>query len=331
MKGADRNVQRYDKGIQLLERKDYERAAKIGDELIKLSYSGGFEIKALCLYEEGKKSEAIRLLERATQRYPKVWILWSYLGEYYSNEGRYQDALAAFHQFRSSGGEHETAQYNIAVVYGRMEKYEQALTEIDGAFGGETPEHFVLRAKASFLSGLQRFQDALSCAESACNLEPNSENLAEKAKALSGLERLSEAIEAANSSLAINVCEHAALLVMASANELATPETKLYCIKFKATAAPNSLLPGGPRVDGFLGTFWAAADSPEEALEFYRAIDRRALTLELAKHEVVEETVDGRKGLRKVHEGNTYFAVETNLAKRVGLVLKAMIFSRSSH
>jgi tetratricopeptide (TPR) repeat protein len=207
-----------------------------------------------------------------------------------------------------------------------MEEYAQALTEIEGAFGGETPEHVVLRAKASFLSGLQQFEDALSCAESACKLEPNSENLAEKAKAFSGLERSSEAIEAAKSSLALNVCEHAALLVMASANEFTTPETKLYCIKFKATAAPNSLLPGGPRVDGFLGTFWAAADSPGEALEFYRAIDRRALTLELAKHEIVEETVDGRKGLRKVHEGNAYFAVETNLAKRVALHIKSVLY-----
>ncbi len=331
MKGADRNVQRYDKGIQLLQRKDFERAAKIGDELIKLSYSGGFEIKARCLYKGGKESEAIRLLERATQRYPKVWILWSYLGEYYSNEGRYQDALAAFHQFRNTGGEHQTAQYNIAVVYGRMEEYAQALTEIEGAFGGEPANHFVLRAKASFLNGLGQFSEALVYAEKACDIDRTSSNLAEKAKALLGLGRTSEAITTAKASLGLDICEGGALEVLESLNEPATERTRLYCIKFAATAAPNSLLPGGPRVDGFFGTFWAAADSPEEALEFYRAIERRALTLELARHEVVEESVDGRKGVRRVHGGDTFYAVEPNIVKRVGLVLRALLFSRSSH
>lgn len=117
----------FGKGIEALERRDFKRALRIAKQLHEGNYSGAFELEARARYEMGEPQEATRILEIGLRKFPTVYILASYLGEFQSNQGHYQLAIEAFEKARNGDQDVDSyADLNIGICYGRMEMYDRA-------------------------------------------------------------------------------------------------------------------------------------------------------------------------------------------------------------
>ena len=117
----------FDKGLEALERRNFDQALKIAAKLHENRFTGAFELEARTRYEMGDRQDATRILETGLAKFPDCYILASYLGEFQSNQGHYQLAIEAFEKARS--GDPDTDSYadlNIGVCYSRMEMYDRA-------------------------------------------------------------------------------------------------------------------------------------------------------------------------------------------------------------
>src|SRR5688572_25914125 len=93
-----------DEAYERLEDGEYEKALSLSAKLRKLHHTSGLEIGARALWALDRKQEAIDMLEQGIKIAPQVFILWSYLGEYYSDTGAYHKAIHAFLAARERDG-----------------------------------------------------------------------------------------------------------------------------------------------------------------------------------------------------------------------------------
>ncbi len=117
----------YAKGLESLSFGDYQDVLKIAKKLHAANYSGAYELEARARYEMGDAQEATRILETGLRKFPTVYLLASYLGEFQSNQGHYQLAIEAFDKARN--GEPDVDSYadlNIGISYARMEMWDRA-------------------------------------------------------------------------------------------------------------------------------------------------------------------------------------------------------------
>lgn len=85
-----------DEAFEALDRREPKQALKIGMTLNRQRYSGGFEVQALAYADLGQTPKAIKILQDGTVKCPDVWQLWQLLGNYLSDEERYQEAYKAY-------------------------------------------------------------------------------------------------------------------------------------------------------------------------------------------------------------------------------------------
>ena len=307
----------------LLEEGHVRRAEKIADSLIEQGYSGGYDLKARCHDARGENGLAIDVLERGVRSAPRVPILWDLLGEHYSNDGRFSDALSAFQQARHAGGDESLSNYNLAVTYGRMGEFEQALRFI-GSVSTSVSARLRLHAKAWFLAETGRLSEALETASELLEVEPGFASAhAQRALALQGLGRTSEAREAALRALAIDPTEEAALRTLCMQLPKCDAETHMYEVFALVKPKPGVEPFPGLRVDGFYRTFWAAAKSPQSAVQYFRDIVGEGYDCEIDQSSVVQDEIDGHEGVWRVAPQIVSFSVEGNPLKRLGLMVKA--------
>ena len=72
------------------------KAMEVARELYSLRYSGGFEIEAQALAQDGMKDEAISVLCKGLEAAPTSWLNGNLLGNYLSDQGRYEEAFIAY-------------------------------------------------------------------------------------------------------------------------------------------------------------------------------------------------------------------------------------------
>ncbi len=133
-------------GIRHIRNDDFDEALKIGRRLRRLRWSGGFEIEALALAGLERRCEAIDVLERGVEDAPAAVLLWNLLGNYRSDEARFDEALEAYDrglaQCSEELGRFEVQlRFNRAIVYSRLDRSADALSELRGIEAGvEDPE-----------------------------------------------------------------------------------------------------------------------------------------------------------------------------------------------
>lgn len=307
----------YDQGIRALEEFDFDKALEIGDRLIAHRYSGGHEVRARALDGLDKSNEAITLLEDGTKRFPSVPVLWSYLGEYYSNSGRYDDAIAAFQSFVNHGGDQNYGYLNLSVTYGRMGDFARALQFIEDVPVGSLDNKVDIEQRAHVLNNLGRFSEALATVEADLEHERWARLLKEKARALAGLGRHKEAKEHALAVIAMDNSNLGAAEILRRYNPTASAKTKCYRIQVEGTMTDPYYRASRPRDVQFLATFWAYVDEPEEALSYYKEFEPKARDVKVSSFEVLDKTIEGNKGVVSVHGGHTFIVIEPNWFKRL--------------
>lgn len=110
---------------------DADNALSIGKELVEMRFSGGFEIIALSYAMDDKLDKAIKTLEEGVRSCPTVWILWQLLGNYYSDDERYDKAMECYHKaLECEEADPSSVHLNIAISLSRQQKFNESNQEL---------------------------------------------------------------------------------------------------------------------------------------------------------------------------------------------------------
>jgi tetratricopeptide (TPR) repeat protein len=113
---------------QHIHESDLEGARTIGTDLMAAEVETGYRILALVTATEDQPQEAIRILEKGVAAHPDIWQLHLQLGNFYSDQGEYEQALATFAKAAQCPEvEMHWVQVNQAIVYYRQQEFESAL------------------------------------------------------------------------------------------------------------------------------------------------------------------------------------------------------------
>ena len=106
-------------------------AMEVAKELHSLRYSGGFEIEAQALAHDGFKDEAIAVLREGLKAAPTSWLNGNLLGNYLSDQGRYEEAFAVYEEgLRTPTADHILIEANYAMALQRAGRDEDARAKI---------------------------------------------------------------------------------------------------------------------------------------------------------------------------------------------------------
>ena len=95
-------------------------AMDVAKELHSLHYSGGFEIEAQALASNGSKDEAITVLRKGLEAAPTSWLNGNLLGNYLSDQGRYDEAITAYEDaLRAPSADHILIEANYSMALQR--------------------------------------------------------------------------------------------------------------------------------------------------------------------------------------------------------------------
>ena len=125
---ADKLMKR---GLAYVKSDRTNRAMEVAKELHSLCYSGGFEIEAQALAHDGFKDEAISVLRKGLEAAPTSWLNGNLLGNYLSDQGRYEEAFAAYEEaLRTPTADHILIEANYAMALQRAGRDEEARAKI---------------------------------------------------------------------------------------------------------------------------------------------------------------------------------------------------------
>jgi tetratricopeptide (TPR) repeat protein len=268
---------RFTEALRLLEDGDAEGALAIGIELEAMRHSSGFEVQALARSSMDDVSAAIETLERGVENAPSAWPLWQLLGNSYSGEQRYEDAIRSYRRaLECPQVDTLSVHYNLATILARQGRYADALSHLDLAHLGDENDPklslLVASSRIDALARIGRLDEALREARriiTKARLENALDDLiapvfGSYASALwIGLGDRAAAQEAAWEAIGLDKTESGAMWTLRELNSEASSEGSLYRVMIAGTW--HEPLEEGGEMPGFFTTSWAIADSPEEA------------------------------------------------------------------
>ncbi|HEX6099976.1 MAG TPA: tetratricopeptide repeat protein [Thermoanaerobaculia bacterium] len=284
----------------LLEGK-YDCAQKAAEQVIALRYSYGFELLARVHAHRGNLPRAIAVLQEGVAKAPRAWQLWLLLGEYRSDHGDYDGALAAFDcALGIDGADGDEAHINAAIAHDRAGRAEDALmrlhevrgTKDDAAVAAarvravilldqERPEAAAAAAKA----GLARVGDDMN----AVDVAPLHGSLA-KAEWMKGNQEA--ALHHAWEAVALDSSEETALWLIREIEGEYSTNAKHFRVIIHGRDE-------GFDADGFWRKYDVVADDEEEAMRFILRVEPEHIrpTLRLDEAQVLDATPDQPKGV----------------------------------
>jgi Tfp pilus assembly protein PilF len=142
------------RGLAYVKEGRTSEAKAIAKKLHALRYSGGFEIEAQALATEGSKDAAITVLRKALEAAPTSWLNGNLLGNFLSDQGRYDEAFTAYEEaLRTPSADRVLIEANYALALQRAGRKDEARTKIAGIAAQD-----LSKAEA----GLQEFVQSLS-------------------------------------------------------------------------------------------------------------------------------------------------------------------------
>ena len=298
---------------------ELKKAAKIGNQLLKMKYTGGFEIMGLVYMEKGEINKAIKTLEEGVKKAPDIWLLWQLLGNAYSDNKKYKKALQSYSSaLKCADKDVSSIYYNIAIALSREEKYEEALKACENVIREEL---LLMRIclKIFLLNKLNRFEESIDLGKRQIDTLESSEQdntyiskiYSEMAIAywahdrdeINALKHIFKAIEHdKTNSDAMNILREV------ENNSSKTSKYSRIIIEGKA----NGLMIEDADALGFFATYGVVAENEEEALKYVRRFEPKEVrdTLRIEKCEVLKGRVIDPKGVYYCNDGYILFPLE---------------------
>jgi|GEM_PF-625754 tetratricopeptide (TPR) repeat protein len=153
------------KGYEYLSEGDPGQAKKLGKKLLKMKYSGGYELLARAYEMEERPQDAIAVLEEGTRAVPQIWLLWQQLGNLQSDQGDYQAANESYTKALDCPGV-DTSQiyFNKAIALHRCNLPQEAMDSLDQVESDDL--HWPsLALRVALLNGLEQYHKAADLAK----------------------------------------------------------------------------------------------------------------------------------------------------------------------
>lgn len=272
---------------ELLDKADYETVLKIAEQMERDRYSGAFDLAAQAYVGLGRLDEAIQVLERGVRVAPEAWLNWELLGNYYSDDARYDAAAQAYEQaLRCPNVREDCIRVNQAILLQRRGESAEALRLVESI---DAPDLSVHKAsvQARGLLDAGSAQAALQvCRSVNC---PDELSQAQKqhlaclwatqANALAALDTPRDAIgDHLRAALAVIPNSEDLLTCYREFQNRTSQVARLFSVLADFELDPK--LRSTLQAVGFLRSGQAIADNPEEAIQFFRELeDDRLLVL----------------------------------------------------
>ncbi|MBW3622482.1 MAG: tetratricopeptide repeat protein [Armatimonadetes bacterium] len=293
-------------GFRAVEEHDYKRAKRIGKRLRDLRHTSSFEILALAYAEEGRLKKAVEALEEGVSYAPSVWRLWQLLGNYYSDQGRYDDAFNAYRSALACPQTYPASiNLNIAILLSRQKRYVESLDVLEQV----TDEDLylpVMAVRTESLNALERYEETLALASDFLDTEAETEQerhfLARLLTALAlaywkGRNDKEGALLCLKAALEWDKnCQKAFWLLRQLDGEI-SPSAKYYRVLVEGVWPEP--FEGETVAPGFFTSYDVVADSREEALAYIRRIepDEVGESLRIEEAKALEKRPDEPKGV----------------------------------
>lgn len=153
------------KGYDHLSEGDVGEAKKIGKKLLKMKYSGGYELLARAYEMEERPLDAIAILEEGTRAVPQIWLLWQQLGNLQSDQGDFKAATESYTQALGLPGvDASQIQFNKAIALHRSNLPQEAMDCLDEVDSDDL--HWPgLALRVALLNGLEQHHKAADLAK----------------------------------------------------------------------------------------------------------------------------------------------------------------------
>ncbi|MFI5277794.1 MAG: toll/interleukin-1 receptor domain-containing protein, partial [Ktedonobacterales bacterium] len=156
-----------------------------GDDLLE---------RGKALIAQDRYTDALPLIERATQLLPDSFAAWANRGYLLSELKRHTDALVAYDRALALDPAYAAAWNNKGAALNGLGRHAEALVALDKALALDPNDVFAWRNKGIALNELGRYAEALSVYERSLTLDAQSaRGWNGKARALRGLGRVAEA------------------------------------------------------------------------------------------------------------------------------------------
>jgi len=306
-----------DEGFDLLEQGQLEEALALGERLERLAWTGGFELQALALNRLDRRDEAIDVLQRGVDEAGGPWLLWQLLGNYLSDETRYDEAHRAYDEaLKLDVVDEISIAINRSVLFQRQERYDDALGVLDRVdmedpdLTPDSSEYWKLKdCRWSVFNDQDRFAEVTKEFETE---REQFEKFDEDAEIISWvayhvgfafyrLGNIASATRWNAYALAWNKYhEYNAWLLRELRGERGTEATNYYEILIEGMWAETER--------GFIVNYGVAADSPEKALDFVKEFEPENVhdTLKIDEMDVIEAGFLEPKGVYVVSAYHTY-------------------------
>ena len=159
-----------DEALELLEAEEPQKALKIGKKIEAEWFEKGLEIQAIAFDAMDKREKAIDILEKGTSSSPETWFLWQLLGNYYSEDGKFEKSIAAFENgLKASDADFVSLNYNYAIALSLNEDWGKSNKKILEIFSSkafpddvENSLYFAILGLYCFhLNLMKQYEDAI--------------------------------------------------------------------------------------------------------------------------------------------------------------------------
>jgi tetratricopeptide (TPR) repeat protein len=301
-----------------------DRALAIGEQLISMRYSGGFEIAALAYLQADREDAAIRVLERGVKEAPSIWILWQLLGNCYSDADRYEEAMHCFQQaLDCEEVDPNSVHLNIAIALGRAGYYDRSNVELSFVTSPETqPRKQAIRM--GNYAAQERWTDILNEVPVLLKEFENitdAETLSTMASDLSRIySRWAEAyfeaddpdgdaahLTARRALLFDHQNDIALRIIRQCDSKFHTREDSMYKVLIEGRWFEP--FEGETIIQGFYATYWVLAPSPDAALEYAKRVEPDGVADSMRIEEWDTEPMESADDFQGVyiHSGYSFF------------------------
>ncbi len=266
-----------DRGFAYLSIHEYDEALKIANELEERRFSAAYDIAAQAHAGLGDVPEAIKTLERGVAAATKAWPNWQLLGNYLSDEERFDEAHAAYESAMMCPGVWaDSVRLNQAVLAGRKKDFEAMLEILDGV----KDEECLLTANEHRIHGLEALGRVAEAEKLALGtltgpFDPETEGPTKaRIAARVGSMRLAggvpddEVRNYAHQNLAFDSTNPAILALVRKLDGESSPDSHYY--RMMIAARIPSTDPRRERGPMFQVTYDLVVDSPQEGLRYVR-------------------------------------------------------------
>jgi tetratricopeptide (TPR) repeat protein len=284
----------------LLEGK-YDRAQRAAEQVVAQRYSYGFELLARVHAQRENLPRAIAVLQEGVAKAPRAWQLWLRLGEYRSDHGDYDGALAAYDgALGIDGVDADEVHINAAIAHDRAGRPEDALMRLHEVRGASDDAAIsAARVRAEILLELERAPAAAAAAKAGlARLTEDSAPsdvaplYAALAKAEWMLGQRDAALDHAWEAVAVDTTDETALWIIREVEGEYSSAAKYFRVIIHGRDEAFD-------ADGFWRKYDVVADDEEEAMRFIRRVEPEHIrdSLRLDEAEIVDAASDQPKGI----------------------------------